>query len=112
MVMSATGMKMDFGKFLRIGDRGYNLERLFNLREGVDKRQDTLAKRYTNEQLIKNNKNSIVRLDEMLPEYYKIRGWDSDGIPEEKTLKKLDLDFVDLNSVKSSLQKYSGAVKN
>lgn len=105
----ATGMKMDFGKFLRVGDRGYNLERLFNLREGVDKKQDKLAKRYTNEKLIEGNERSIVKLDEMLPEYYKLRGWDTDGIPTEKTLKKLGLHFVNINAVKKSMTKFSRA---
>ena len=108
-IEAATGMKMDFGRFLRVGDRGYNLERLFNLREGVDKKQDALAKRYTSEKLIQNNDRSIVRLDQMLPEYYKLRGWDSDGVPTEKTLKKLGLHFVNLNAVKKNLNKFAKA---
>jgi aldehyde:ferredoxin oxidoreductase len=32
----------------------------------------------------------------MLPKYYKLRGWDENGVPTQKTLNKLDLDFVDL----------------
>jgi len=37
----------------------------------------------------------------MLPKYYKIRGWDKDGIPKKNTLKKLKLDFVDLSVIKN-----------
>ena len=91
----ATGMKMNFGKFARAGERGYNLERLFNLREGITKKDDTLPKRFTDELLLKDNKKSRVPLNKMLPKYYRVRGWDKDGIPRKKTLRKLDLDFVD-----------------
>ncbi len=91
----ATGMKMDFGKFMKVGARGYNLERLFNIREGITGAQDTLSKRFTDEPLIKGNPKTKVPLAKMLPPYYKLRGWDVNGIPTEKTLKKLNLEFVD-----------------
>jgi aldehyde:ferredoxin oxidoreductase len=91
----ATGMKMDFGRFMKAGARGYTMEKLFNLREGLGKAQDTLPKRFTDEPLIEGNKQSVVRLDKMLPAYYKIRGWDANGIPEKRTLKKLGLGFID-----------------
>ncbi len=101
----ATGMKMDFGRFMEIGERGYTLDRIYNLREGIDRSQDTLAKRFTDEPLIKNEKNSVVRLDQQVPIYYSLRGWDKNGIPKEKTLRKLDLDFIDLKEILSSLEK-------
>jgi len=91
----ATGMKMDFGRFLKAGARGYNLERLFNLREGIGKAHDSLASRFTDEPLIPGDPRSKVPLHKMLPAYYSLRGWDEDGVPTAKTLKKLDLDFVD-----------------
>ncbi len=96
----ATGMDMDFGKFLEVGNRGYNLERLFNLREGIGKSQDCLPKRFTDEELIKGNPKTRVPIDQMLPKYYKLRGWDKNGIPTKKTLKKLKLDFVNLKDLK------------
>ena len=48
------------------------------------------------------NKNAaeVVKLEKMLPLYYKLRGWDKSGVPTPKTLKKLDLDFVDLNALR------------
>jgi aldehyde:ferredoxin oxidoreductase len=94
-----TGMKMDFGIWSRIGDRGYNMEKLFNLREGINKEHDRLAKRFTHEPLIPGRPETVVRMDKMLPKYYKLRGWDKDGIPRKKTLKKLNLDFVDPGQV-------------
>ncbi|MGM0453318.1 MAG: aldehyde ferredoxin oxidoreductase family protein [Thermodesulfobacteriota bacterium] len=102
LIRQATGMKMDFGKFLLAGARGYNLERLFNLREGIGKSQDRLAKRFTDEELKPGDRKSKVPLDKMLPAYYKIRGWDANGIPTAKTLRKLDLHFVDRSRLQSS----------
>jgi aldehyde:ferredoxin oxidoreductase len=70
------------------------LERLFNLREGFGKQADTLPKRFTDEPLPESKKNSKVPIGKMLPKYYKLRGWDADGVPRKKTLKKLGLDFA------------------
>ncbi len=89
-----TGMKMDFGRFLKAGERGYTLEKLFNLREGIGKKHDTLARRFTHEPLNPENAASKVPLDKMLPEYYRIRGWDENGIPTRLTLRRLGLNFV------------------
>jgi len=97
----ATGMKMDFGRFLKAGARGYNLERLFNIREGIADSQDTLPQRFTDEPLIKGKPKTKVPLSKMLPPYYKLRGWDANGIPTTKTLKKLNLEFVDRNRLKA-----------
>jgi len=97
VIKLGTGMDMDFGKFAQVGARGYTLERLFNLREGIGKEQDTLAKRFTDVPLLKNNQNSRVRLKKMIPKYYALRGWDQNGVPTPLTLKKLGLGFVDLD---------------
>ncbi len=90
----STGMKMDFGKYYMVGERGYTMERLFNLREGIDKSTDTLAKRFTDEELVPGNKKTKVPLSKMLPKYYRLRGWNKDGVPRKKTLKKLGLSFI------------------
>ncbi|RLB89744.1 MAG: aldehyde:ferredoxin oxidoreductase [Deltaproteobacteria bacterium] len=90
----ATGMNMDYGIFVRVGERGYTLERMFNIREGIGKEQDTLAKRFTQENLLKNDDKTRVPLDKMLPKYYKLRQWDENGVPTKKTLKKLGLSFL------------------
>ena len=90
----ATGMKMDFGVYTRVGERGYTLERLFNLREGFKKDKDSLPKRFTDTPLFEGDEKSKVPLTKMLPTYYKIRGWDENGVPTEKTLKKLGLSVI------------------
>lgn len=87
----ATGMTMNLGAYLEVGERGYNLERLFNLREGITKAQDSLPKRFTHVPLVSGKNNTKVPLKKMLPKYYKLRGWDKDGIPTDKTLRRLKL---------------------
>ncbi len=99
MLGLATGMEMNLGLLLRVGDRAYTLERLFNLREGIKKDKDSLAKRFTDVPLEEGNEKSKVHLKQMLPKYYKIRGWDKNGVPTAKTTKRLGLDFVDLKNL-------------
>ena len=91
----ATGMSMSFGQFFQVGERGYLLERLFNLREGIGRSQDRLPGRFIREPLDMGKKTSRVDLGQMLPIYYKLRGLDANGIPTPATLKRLGLDFVD-----------------
>lgn len=74
---------------LLAGERIWNLEKLFNLEAGIDPSQDTLPKRLLEDPISSGpSEGNLSRLSEMLPEYYKIRGWGVDGIPtsERKTL--------------------------
>jgi aldehyde:ferredoxin oxidoreductase len=93
VIRLATGMRMDFGRFLRVGDRGYNLERLFNLREGIGADTDRLAGRFTEESLPEKKPKSVVPLKRMLPRYYRLRGWDKNGVPGRKKRKRLGIPF-------------------
>jgi aldehyde:ferredoxin oxidoreductase len=90
----ATGMEMDFGRFIRMGERGFTMERLYNIREGFTAKDDRLARRFTHEEQIPGKKKTVVPLAKMLPKYYRLRGWDAKGVPTSRTIKKLDLDFV------------------
>jgi aldehyde:ferredoxin oxidoreductase len=87
----ATGMKFSYGKYMKIGDRGNTLERMFNLREGITGAEDRLARRFTDEPQQPGNSKTMVPLAKMLPKYYKIRGWDSNGVPKPGTLRKLKI---------------------
>lgn len=79
-------------------NRIYTVERLFNLREGFRKSDDTLPFRSLAEPMPDGPaKGNIVPLEEMLSEYYSLRGWDDSGKPKVETLKNLELDqFMDL----------------
>ena len=87
----ATGMKMPFGKYIRCGERGYNLERYLNTRFGVSAKDDALPKRLTDTLQDPDDPTSKVPLEKMKKTYYKARGWNRRGIPTEKTLKKLKI---------------------
>ena len=67
--------------------------KIFNLKAGIDKSQDTLPERLLKDPIVEGpTKGEVHELDVLLPEYYSVRGWDEDGIPTEDTLRKLGLD--------------------
>ncbi|MDO5416128.1 MAG: aldehyde ferredoxin oxidoreductase family protein [Lachnospiraceae bacterium] len=86
-----TGMKMTFGTYIRCGERGYNLERELNRRFGVDASRDVLPKRLVAELQDPDSPDSKVPLKKMKKIYYQARGWDRNGLPPEKLLKKLKI---------------------
>ena len=87
----AVGMKMDFGKYIQIGERGYNLERYINCKFGITEANDKLAKRLTDVPQDPNNPKTKVPLEQMKKVYYQARGWDCCGIPTNKTLRRLQI---------------------
>ncbi|RKZ90785.1 MAG: aldehyde:ferredoxin oxidoreductase, partial [Gammaproteobacteria bacterium] len=84
------GRTVTLGDFIETGERVFNMERLYNVREGFSASDDTLPARLLNESTFKESERGVP-LDEMLPKYYRLRGWDSGGIPTEKTLKRLQI---------------------
>lgn len=93
LLATATGVERSTQEMLTIGERIYNLERLFNQREGFSRIDDTLPDRILNQPLTAgNSKGRTVELEPMLEEYYHLRGWDSEGRPTPETLARLGLD--------------------
>ena len=92
VVETVTGMKMGLGGFLAAGNRTFNMERLFNVREGLV--EDTLPDRMTKEPQDPDDPRTRVPLDEMLPKFYKARGWDARGVPKPEILRTLGMDFA------------------
>ncbi|MDL2257727.1 aldehyde ferredoxin oxidoreductase family protein [Eubacteriales bacterium OttesenSCG-928-K08] len=88
----ATGFKMYTGQFIDLGERAFNLERMYNLREGLTSADDTLPSRLTKDPQDKNRPDTVVSLDAMLPRYYKTRGWDEQGRPTAKRLNQLKIE--------------------
>jgi aldehyde:ferredoxin oxidoreductase len=88
---AVTGWQYTSEDIMRVGERIYNLERAFNIREGTNW-QDEIPKRFLEEALPEGpKKGEVLKLDEMLEEYYKIRGWIG-GKPTKSKLKELGLD--------------------
>lgn len=89
---TATGLDISDDEYYQVGDRIWNLERLFNLRAGFSKQDDTLPPRLLNEPMKDGpHKGRVVELDVMLPEYYSLRGWDEEGVPTPEKLQELGL---------------------
>lgn len=95
LLYNTTGIKLSPEEYMLTGERIWNLTRMFNIREGISREDDILPPRIMEEasptgpaagKLI-----SKEILDSMLDEYYRLRGWDQDGIPEPSTLRRLGL---------------------
>jgi aldehyde:ferredoxin oxidoreductase len=93
-VLSAvTGIQYSTGDLNRVGERVWNLERLYNLREGFTSNDDTLPPRLLEEAPLDGpSEGWVVQLEPMLKEYYRGRGWDVNGVPTAKKLRELGLD--------------------
>ena len=77
---------------MNIGERIWNVERLFNLKAGFSANDDSLPKRFLEEPLeVRGSRNRIVKLPKMLSEYYKVRNWDKNGVPTKEKLAHLNL---------------------
>jgi len=95
-VLSAvTGIKYATGDMIKVGERIWNLERLYNLREGFTRKDDTLPARLLNEAPTDGpSQGWVVNLEPMLKEYYRGRGWDENGVPTKKKLTELKLEAL------------------
>ena len=92
MLNCVTGFEFTDEEVLKIGKRIYTLERDFNAKAGFTREDDMLPSRFLTEKFSEGpSRNRVVKLDEMLDEYYSIRGWDSDGVPTRNTIEELDI---------------------
>lgn len=87
----ALGMKVTFGQYIRIGERGFNLERMVNRRFGITARDDTLPRRLTDTPQDPADPRTKVPLERMKKTYYRARGWTAQGEPRDKMLRRLKL---------------------
>jgi len=75
-----------------VGERIWNMEKRFNLAAGLTKKDDDLPPRLKTEPAQTGPAKGLVNgLDVMLPEYYDLRGWDTEGVPKAETLERLGL---------------------
>ncbi|MFQ6080303.1 MAG: aldehyde ferredoxin oxidoreductase family protein [Candidatus Bathyarchaeia archaeon] len=92
---AVTGWETKLGDLMKAGERVWTLQRAFNVRMGIGRKDDTLPKRFLREPMPDGAaKGQVVELEPMLKEYYDVRGLDEDGKPKAEKLKELDLDFV------------------
>jgi aldehyde:ferredoxin oxidoreductase len=92
MLTALTGVTYTLDDYLKTGERIWNLERNFNLKAGFTNADDTLPERLLKCPIATGpSKGEVNHLAEMLPEYYKLRGWDENGVPTQEKLKDLAL---------------------
>jgi aldehyde:ferredoxin oxidoreductase len=95
MVRAITGWGMTVEELERVGERVINLERLFNVREGVRRENDALPWRVMHEPIPDGPSAGAYcppqELDGMLDRYYALRGWGPDGVPTPARLTALGL---------------------
>ncbi|MFX1490270.1 MAG: aldehyde ferredoxin oxidoreductase family protein [Promethearchaeota archaeon] len=79
-------------ELITIGERIYTLERLFNIREGFTKADDTLPSRFLETALKEGpSEGKIVPLNQLLRDFYTVRQWDENGIPTDELLERLSI---------------------
>lgn len=94
LLNSAAGTDYEVEEFIKVGERIWNMERLFNINSGLTHEDDFLPDRCfeplndVNEECIPLTREN---LKSMLLEYYAVRGWDGLGVPKAETLERLGI---------------------
>jgi aldehyde:ferredoxin oxidoreductase len=98
LINQTVGWDMTLDELTQIGCRIHALERSFNCREGLTRKDDHLPRRFMKEEIPSGNSQGLrtkpEELQQMLDDYYERRGWDSDGVPKKETLARLGLEDV------------------
>jgi len=93
----ATDIELDEKAYLEVGERSFNMTRMFNARDGFSRNEDTLPERFFSGTLSTGiAKGQVLEKKDfsyMLDDYYQLRGWDKKmGIPKNETLQRLGID--------------------
>ena len=83
-----TGLNLNIEEFMKTGERIFNIQRLYNVRCGVSRKDDTLPSRFLT---LKRDRDKLPPLGELLSDYYEYRGWNEGGIPNQMKLKELNI---------------------
>lgn len=86
-----TELKFTIDELLEIGERIFTLKRLFNTKVGISRNDDRIPPRlqYPLEKGL--TKNKVVEINSMLEQYYKLRGWNANGVPTNEKLLQLQV---------------------
>jgi aldehyde:ferredoxin oxidoreductase len=92
MLSAATGLEYEPQDLVRLGERIWNIERLFNMAAGFTRDDDSLPPRLTEEPVKAGpSEGHVVDLQPMLDEYFSSRGWTSEGRPTRRKLEELEI---------------------
>lgn len=91
LLNAGTGTNYTAEELLEVGERIYNIERMFNKAAGMKPEDDMLPKRLTEEPISNGpSEGQVSQIAITLPEYYKVRGWEN-AFPTQETLDRLGL---------------------
>ncbi|MBU1158655.1 MAG: aldehyde ferredoxin oxidoreductase family protein [Candidatus Thermoplasmatota archaeon] len=92
---AATGYGYTVDELKQVGERAWTVERMFNLREGLGRKDDTLPDRFFTLPIHDGpSKGAVVNrqdFDIEISEYYRLWGWNDNGAPSQETLDRLDI---------------------
>jgi aldehyde:ferredoxin oxidoreductase len=92
-----TGFEMTPEQLKQAGERIQNAARLFNIREGLTRKDDTLPWKVMHDPIPDEGPSkgafvSQAELDLLLDDYYEARGWTKEGVPSVEKLKELGME--------------------
>jgi len=94
LIHSAAGWTFNEKNIQEVGKRIIDIERMFNNREGISRKDDTLPKKYFDDpmplKIAKGHRVDRKEFDKLLSRYYKLRGWDEDGQVKKERVKELE----------------------
>ncbi len=98
MMRAVTGWNITVEELMTVGERRLNLFRIFNAREGLDRKDDKLPKKFF-KQLQGAGPTAGIALthaevESAIDEYYKLAGWTNNGIPTPETMERLDITWA------------------
>jgi aldehyde:ferredoxin oxidoreductase len=98
LVKSVTGWQISLDELMTVGMRRLNLMRTFNAREGIDRKDDKLPKKFFKKLEGAGPTAGIAlsheEIENALDEYYRLAGWTKNGVPTKESLKKLDMNWA------------------
>lgn len=94
MIRAVTGWKTTMWELMKIGERTINMARVFNVREGFTKNDDWLPERFFHPKTSGALSETAVdpaKFEKARSTYYKMMGWDENGVPKRAKLEELDV---------------------
>ncbi len=91
-IYNLTGISLTLSELIEIGERIFNLKRLFNIQCGITKEDDRIPIKLRTPLSNGRARNKVLNIDLLLKEYYNFRGWDEGGKPTKEKLKSLNLE--------------------
>jgi len=97
LVNASTGWETSLWSLMKSSERGLDLARCFNVREGFTRADDNLPQRLFDE--LKSGRQKGAKINEQdfqraLQLYYEMMGWNQDGVPRATKLQELDLEWT------------------